>query len=94
MTEKNESFADLLQNDNTITRVDDWITNGFKRNNLIFPYILNLEFLFDDNETKNYQFGRYFGIYCDDIDLYESKPLGEDINEINENEFYYIKDSI
>lgn len=92
LTEKNESFADLLQNDNTITRVDDWITNGFKRNNLIFPYILNLEFLFDDNETKNYQFGRYFGIYCDDIDLYESKPLGEDINEINENEFYYIKD--
>lgn len=72
LTSKTESFRhELLENDNTIMHSDDWITSGFKRNNLIFPYIINFEFLFDDNETKDYRFSRYFGLYCNDIDICE-----------------------
>lgn len=69
----------LLENDITISRSDDWITSGYERNNMIFPYIINLEFLFDDNETNEYKFARYFGMYCNDIDLYEYE-----IQEFNE----------
>ena len=61
----------LLENDITILRADDWITSGYERNNMIFPYLINLEFLFDDNETDDYRFARYFGMYCNEIDLYE-----------------------
>ena len=74
LTQKVENFSDqLLNNDNTILRSDDWITSGFERNNLIFPYIINLEFLFDDNNIDEYRFARYFGMYCNDIDLYDLK---------------------
>ena len=46
LTQKVENFQEqLLRNDNTIMRIDDWITTGFERNNLIFPYIINFEFL-------------------------------------------------
>lgn len=72
LTSKTESFrTELLENDNTIIHMDDWITGGFKRNNLIFPYLINFEFLFDDNDTKDYRFSRYFGMYCNDIDLFD-----------------------
>ena len=73
LTQKVENFQEpLLMNDNTITKIDDWITSGFERNNLIFPYIINLEFLFDDKDIPEYRFARYFGMYCNDIDLYDA----------------------
>ena len=72
LTQKVENFQEqLLRNDNTIMRIDDWITTGFERNNLIFPYIINFEFLFDDKESDEFKFARYFGMYCNDIDLYD-----------------------
>ena len=72
LTQKVENIEDqLLNNDNTIQKMDDWITSGFERNNLIFPYIINLEFLFDDKDIKEYKFARYFGMYVNDIDLYD-----------------------
>lgn len=72
LTSKKENFKkELLENDNTIMHSDDWITSGYKRNGLIYPYIFNMEFLFDDDDTENYEFSRYFGMYCNDIDLYE-----------------------
>lgn len=71
LTQKVENFEEqLLHNDNTIMKMDDWITSGFERNNLIFPYIINFEYLFDDKEIGEYKFARYFGMYCNDIDLY------------------------
>ena len=72
LTQKVENIEEsMLNNDNTISKVDAWVTSGFERNNLIFPYIINLEFLFDDKQTKEYEFARYFGIYCNDVDLFD-----------------------
>ena len=112
LTQKVENFkTQLLENDNTIMKQDDWITGGFERNGLIFPYIMNIEFLFDDITTEEYKFARYFGMYCNDIDLYNlnivdgsySKETGattlttrvnsiDDIIELKDDGFYYIKD--
>ena len=72
LTQKVENFEEeLLKNDNTMMKDDNWITSGFERNNLIFPYIINLEFLFDDTDIKEYKFARYFGMYCNSLDLYD-----------------------
>lgn len=106
LAQKIETFNDpLLKNDNTILKGDDWITGGFERNGLIFPYIINFEFLFDDKEIEEYKFARYFGIYCNDIDLYDLKVTGEkeglllaepdsgeDEVQMSAENFYYIKD--
>lgn len=77
LTQKVENFEEqLLKNDNTIMRGDDWVTTGFERNNLIFPYIINFEFLFDDKESEEFKFARYFGMYCNDIDMYDYEVDG------------------
>lgn len=47
------------------------IISGFENNNLIYPRILNLEFLFNDLISPEYEINRYFGIYCNSIDLEE-----------------------
>jgi hypothetical protein len=47
------------------------ITKGFERNGVIFPNILNLEFIFDDNTSENYDFNRYLGLYVNSIELSE-----------------------
>lgn len=47
------------------------IISGFETNNLIYPRILNLEFLFNDLTSSEYEINRYFGIYCNSIDLEE-----------------------
>ena len=72
---------------------------------------MNIEFLFDDITTEEYKFARYFGMYCNDIDLYDlnivdgsySKETGvttlttrvsgiNDIIDLSDDGFYYIKD--
>lgn len=55
-------------------RFEKYITEGYKRSELIFPYILNLKFLFDDtpatpNSLRKYSMNRYYGFYADDIEF-------------------------
>lgn len=54
-------------------KFEKFITEGFKRNDLIFPNILNLKFLFDDtpatpNDFRKYSMNRYYGFYIDNLD--------------------------
>ena len=88
LTQKVEDInSNLLENDNTILKNDNWITSGFERNDLIFPYILNIEFLFDDNEAQDFEFARYFGVYCNDIEL--TNISVRDLDPVNKNNIQY-----
>lgn len=49
--------------------VEQFITNGYERHSVVHPRILNLEFLFNDETSNDYTFNRYFGFYCNEIDL-------------------------
>jgi hypothetical protein len=55
--------------DKTITESDDFITMGFYRNSVVHPNILNIEFLFDDEDQEKYKFSRYFGLYVSEAEL-------------------------
>jgi hypothetical protein len=44
------------------------LTSGFQRNELAVANIINLEFLFDDENADNYSIYRYFGLYVDAIE--------------------------
>jgi hypothetical protein len=49
--------------------LEKYITEGFERNNIVHPRILNLEFLFNDDTSTDYSINRYVGFYCNAIDL-------------------------
>ena len=42
---------------------------NYYNDNFIFPYIINIEYMFNDNDEKSS--GKYYGLYCNTIDLYE-----------------------
>lgn len=67
-TEKFENLQDLIIGGKTITDFEEYVTLGYERNSVIYPYILNLEFLFDDS-ADDFEFNRYFGVYCNTVDL-------------------------
>ena len=69
-TEKFENLQDLIIGGKTITDFEEYVTLGYERNSVIYPNILNLEFLFDDS-SDDFEFNRYFGIYCNTVDLAE-----------------------
>jgi len=50
------------------------ITAGFERNGVVPSNIINLEFLFDDDNAENYKIFRYFGLYTDAYDEGSFKP--------------------
>ena len=45
------------------------LSGGFSRGSIVNPQFLNIEFLFNDNDSKLYDVNQYFGMYCDDIEL-------------------------
>lgn len=93
-----ENFEnELLKNDNPILKNDKWFTEGFERNGLIFPYIMNIEYLFDDdafkhNGVESYDFARYIGLYCNNIEFGEFSNFDE-LNVTDDNAIYYFEDN-
>ena len=75
LTNQSESsyFAARLLNDENITNkqevFNNFIMKGFERNNLLYPNIINLEFMFNDNDKEEYSMHRYFGLYLSENDF-------------------------
>jgi hypothetical protein len=64
--------------------LEDYVTSGFSRNGIICPNLLNLEFLFDDEDSDLYTINRYFGMYVSRNDIGSLRSNG--------NFFYEFKD--
>ena len=64
-TKTKEMYYDTWPTDKTIIEYEDRITNGFESCAVAHPNIINLEFLFDDDDSDDYTFNRYFGLYVD-----------------------------
>ncbi|MCK9416733.1 hypothetical protein M0Q97_08770, partial [Candidatus Dojkabacteria bacterium] len=69
-TNKSLYLDDKLKYENPHFKFEDFITNGYKNNEIIFPNIANFKFLFDDSpgspfEFYKYSINRYFGFYVD-----------------------------
>ena len=55
--------------ENPLSVVEEFVTQGFQRNKILSSHVINLEFLFNDDEAANYSINRYFGLYVNAIDL-------------------------
>jgi len=54
-------------------RWEKFLTEGYKQSGLIYPFILNLKFLFDDTPAspstlRKYSMNRYYGFYVDQME--------------------------
>lgn len=75
-TEKELILDDKLYFETPDFKLESFITNGFKNNNLIYPHILNLKFLFDDTPAtpdtiKKWSMNRYYGFYLESMEKME-----------------------
>ena len=66
---KGELLYDEYRKSTPLKFFEENITNGFQRNGIIMPNILNLEFIFDDDFSENYEINRYIGLYVNSIEL-------------------------
>lgn len=56
---------------NNFTDTNAFISEGFERLNLLCPNLLNMEYVFSDNDVSLYTMHRYFGLYLTENELYE-----------------------
>lgn len=61
-------FDDIVGYDNAIINVNEYITDGLKRNAIISANLVNLEFQFNDPGVDPYEINRYFGLFVDEIE--------------------------
>lgn len=81
----------------TFTQGYDLLTNGFKDCGIIYPYIINLKFLFDDtpatpDRLKKWSINRYYGYYgnmeqVSEITPYKPPTLKSGLKLNNDNIF-------
>lgn len=69
MGERGELLESLYSSSNPLKYFEESITLGYERNGVIFPNIINFEFIFDDNTSSPYDFNRYFGVYVNALEL-------------------------
>lgn len=64
-------FANKILSDSSLQNKQELFNNyiqaGFERHGLLYPNIINVEFMFNDNDKDEYTMHRYFGLY-----LYEN----------------------
>ena len=76
-TQKSYIFDDVLEYENTFNGLEKFIYDGFQNNKIIYPNILNLSFLFNDQPAtpttlRQWSLNRYSGFYMEDILLSKS----------------------
>lgn len=65
---------DVIEEEKEIFEMDKFIFDGYMKNKVIFPNIINFSFLFDDmpataNSIRNWSINRYYGFYLEDIEM-------------------------
>ena len=71
---KSKFLQDLLYYEQPHFKLEKEILDSFRSNNLIFPHILNVKFLFNDipsnpDNVRNYSLNRYYGFYIDKLEF-------------------------
>ena len=79
LTQKGELLNKYFTSAESSSQIDfeEYMTNGFSRNGVICPNLLNMEFLFDDPDSDLYSINRYIGFYVSRNDLGEFKLNGQ-----------------
>ena len=71
---KSAFLNDTLEYENPIFDLEKFVFDGYQRNKVVFPNIINFSFLFDDTPAtptglRKWSLNRYFGFYLKDMEL-------------------------
>ena len=69
-TTKSLFMKDLLETENTFFDLEKTLTSGYQENKIVYPNIVNFNFLFDDTPAtkktlRKWSINRYYGFYID-----------------------------
>jgi hypothetical protein len=72
-TSKSLFIDTIIEKEKEIFELEKFVFDGFRRNKIVFPNILNLNFLFDDSPStpdfkRKWSLNRYYGFYVDFMD--------------------------
>ncbi len=70
LTGRSETPYFFNQKADNFTDLNAFVSQGFERQSLLIPNIINLEYVFDDNDVSLYSMKRYFGLYLTENILY------------------------
>jgi hypothetical protein len=89
---KTIDFSEEQHVNTPIFKTEELITSSFQSNNVVYPNILNLKFLFDDtpaapDSLRQYSINRYLGFYLDDLELVKNATPHQpfDLNKVADN---------
>lgn len=76
-TYKSFFMNDTFEYENAIFDLEKFVFDGYAKNRVAFPNILNMSFLFDDtpatkDSLRKWSINRYYGFYLNDMDLVTS----------------------
>jgi len=71
ITGRSETTYFFNQKTNNYTDLNAFVSQGFERNTLLCSNMLNLEFIFSDEDVSLYTMSRYFGFYLTENILYK-----------------------
>jgi hypothetical protein len=71
LTGRSETTYYFDKKSSNFTDLNAFVSQGFERNTLLCPNIVNLEFIFSDNDVSMYTMSRYFGLYLTENILYK-----------------------
>ena len=60
---------EVLKQATPLKEFEDFVIKGYETHGIVYPHIVNLEFLFDDVESEYYDFNRYIGLFVNQIEL-------------------------
>lgn len=91
-TTKYLNLADFISKNTPIFKSEEYFSNLWRDNNILYPHIYNFKFLFDDtpatpNELRKYSLNRYVGFYADEMDVVKtvSPYVGFSLNKVDES---------
>jgi hypothetical protein len=71
LTGRSETTYFFNQKSQNFTDLNAFVSQGFERNTLLCPNLINLEYLFSDEDVSLYTMSRYFGFYLTENVLYK-----------------------
>lgn len=103
-TYKSLFIDDMLDEEKEIFTLEKFVFDSYRNNKVVFPNILNLSFLFDDNPStpdikRKWSINRYYGFYLDDMEIvktispYIPIKLKDDVVIVETNILYSPSDS-
>lgn len=92
LTDQSETtyFASKILNSDIANKQEvfnDFIMQGFERNNLLYPNIINLEFMFNDEDEEEYSMHRYFGLYLTANEFIKYGYIVSNDNKSSDNKY-------